>query len=160
MINYMAEINEDYIRERFGEDLLPENVVALKGAMEKYGDNHWWESKDPIEIAMYQIFEDILMAEFSKFHEGLEKLLGRPVFTHELGLDIRGLREEAKLGIKRLKRGIGTSDEYKETAVRRSIEMLEDYCRRTGKQFLKVDMDEGSERDENGIDQTGYDGWL
>ncbi len=46
-----------------------------------------------------------------------------------------------------------------ETAVRRIIEMLEDYYRRTGKKFLKVDLTETSDRDENGIDRSGEDGW-
>ena len=128
--------------------------------MQAYGDNHWWESDDPTQVAMYQIFEDILMTDFSKFHEGLETIVGRPVYTHEMGMNVEGLRKEARLGIERLKKGIGTSDEYKETAVRKSIEMLEDYCQRTGKQFLKVDLTEASDRDENGIDQSGYDGWM
>ena len=109
---------------------------------------------------MYQIFEDILMIDFSKFHEGLETIVGRPDYTHEIGINVEGLGKEARLGIERLKKGIGTSDEYKKTAVRRSIEMLEDYCRKTGKQFLKVDLTEASDRDENGIDQSGYDGWM
>ena len=100
------------------------------------------------------------MVDFGKFHEGLEKLVGRPVFTHEMGLNYEGLKEEARLGIKRLKNGIGTSDGYKETAVRKSIKMLEDYCRRTGKKMLKVDLDDKPERDENGIDRSGEDGWL
>ena len=156
----MTEINDAYIRARYGKELPQANVDRLRTAMQSYGENHWWESDDPTQVAMYQIFEDILMTDFSKFHEGLEKIVGRPVYTHEMGMNVEGLRKEARLGIERLKKGIGTSDEYKETAVRRSIEMLEDYCRKTGKQFLKVDLTEASDRDENGIDQSGYDGWM
>lgn len=136
----MDKINDTYIRERFGKDLPSKNVDNLRRAMQKYGQNYWWESDDPVQIAMYQIFEEILMVDPDKFHEGLERLLGRPVFTHEMGLNLEGLREEAGLGIKRLKKGIGTSDEYKQTAVRKSIEMLEDYCKKTGKAFLKLDL--------------------
>ncbi|MBW2995003.1 hypothetical protein KY312_01505, partial [Candidatus Woesearchaeota archaeon] len=95
------------------------------------------------------------------FVEGLGKLVGRPVYTHELGLNVEELREEAKLGIERLKKGIGTSDEYKETAVRKSIQMFEDYCKRTGKKLIKIDLSEQKpERNSNGIDTSGYDGWL
>lgn len=157
----MTDIHDSYIRERFGVDLAQENVDNLRGAMQEYGENHWWESDDPIEVAMYQIFEDFLMVDFSKFHEGIEKLVGRPVFTREFGMNVDALREEARLGIERLKQGIGTSDEYKATAVRKSIQMLEDYCRINGKQFLKLDLPEQpEEREENEIDNSGYDGWM
>lgn len=156
----MTQITDVYVRARYGKDLSQANVARLRTAMEQYGDNRWWESKEPVQVAMYQIFEDILMVDFSTFHEGLEKLVGRPVFTHEMGLNVDGLRKEARLGIERIKKGIGTSDEYKQEAVRRSIQMLEDYCKRTGKQFLKVDLTEAQERDGNGIDRSGEDGWL
>ena len=157
----MSKVNDTYIRARFGKDLPQKKVDNLKSAMQKYGDNYWWESKEPIEVAMYQVFEDFFMTDFSTFHEGLEKLVGRPVFIHELGLNIEGIREEARLGIKRLKKGIDTSEGYKQTAVRKSIEMLEDFCKRTGKQFLKIDLSqESNDKDENGIDIAGYDGYL
>lgn len=157
----MNEINDTYIRKRFGKELPQENVDSLKNAMLPYENNYWWESEDPVQIAMYQIFENILMVDFDKFHEGLEIIVGRPVFTHELGFNVEGIRKEVRLGIERLKRGIVTSDEYKETAVRKSIEMLEDYCRRTGKKFLKADLtEERPDRNESGIDRSGYDGFL
>lgn len=43
--------------------------------MEKYGDNKWWEFEDKREMAKWQIFEPILMVDFSDFHEGVESLL-------------------------------------------------------------------------------------
>ncbi|MEM1577992.1 MAG: hypothetical protein QXM27_03220 [Candidatus Pacearchaeota archaeon] len=143
----MREINESYIRARYGK-LSKENIDRLITAMKRYGNNHWWESTDLATIAYYQLFEDVLLVDFSLFHEGLEKLLGRPVYTHELALNIEGLREEAKLAIKRYEKGIGTSDEYKEEAVRRSIKMLEDYCKRTGKKFLKINVHKPLDIDE------------
>ena len=157
----MSKVNEDYILQRFGRDLPKENVHKLITAMQKYGENYWWESKDPVQIAMYQVFEPILMTDFSAYHEGLEKLVGRPVFTHDLGLNAEGLREEARLGIRRLKKGIGTSPEYKGEAVMRSIQMLEDFCKKTGKPLLKFNpSQEPPERDKAGIDRSGEDGWL
>ena len=157
----MNEVNDAYIKERFGKDLPQKNVDNLRTAIQKYGENHWWESEELLQVAMYQIFEDVLMVDFSLYHQGLEKLVGRPVFTHEFALNVEGLREEARLGIERLKKGIGTSDEYKETAVRKSIEMLEDYCRKTGKKFLGIALSQKpNDRDESGNDISGYDGWL
>ncbi|MFA5173551.1 MAG: hypothetical protein WC438_00030 [Candidatus Pacearchaeota archaeon] len=164
----MDKVNDKYIRAKFGKDLSQENIDNIRNAMLKYGENYWWESKNPVEIAMYQVFEEILMTDFSLFHKGLEKLVGRPVWTHELGLNIEGIREEARLGINRLKTGMGVSYEQRDEAIIRSIKMLEDYCNKTGKKFLKLELKspekqklpEESERDDNGIDQSGYDGWL
>ena len=97
------EINDAYIRERYGADLAQEYVNALRIAMQKYGNNRWWESKDPVEIAKYQVFEDVLMTNFSTFHEGLEKLIGREVYTHEFGLNVKGIRQEARKAIAKMK---------------------------------------------------------
>jgi len=149
-----------YIERTFGE-VLTENRNNLVESMKKYGDNHWWESDDSITIGMYQLFEPILMVPFDKFHEGLEKLLDRPVWTQEMGINYEGLKEEAQLAMRRMKQGIGISDEQRAKAVKRSIQGLEDYCKRTGKQCLKIDLTERDDgRDENGIDNSGYDGWL
>lgn len=156
----MSMINDDYIRARFGKDLPQEQIDSAKTAMQQYGDNHWWESEDPVQVAMYQIFEKVLLVNFSIFHEGLEKLVGRPIFTHEFALNAEGLKEEARFGIERLKKGIGVSEEYKETALRKSIEMLVDYCKKTGKKLFKVDLTKELDKDENEIDHSGEDGWL
>ncbi len=44
-----------------------------------------------------QLNEDLaLCSKFSQLHEAVELLLGRPVFTHEFGIDIAGLRQEAE----------------------------------------------------------------
>ena len=94
------------------------------------------------------------------YHKGLETLVGRPVLNHEFGLNAEGLRREARLGIERLRKRIGTSEEFKETAVRKSIEMLGDYCRSNGKQFLNVDLMETSDGNEDGVDRSGSDGWM
>jgi len=133
------EINDAYIRERFGADLAPENVDALKGAMQKYGSNHWWESKDPVEVARYQVFEDILMTDFSTFHEGVEKLVGRPVYTHEFGLNVEGVRTEAREAIARMEGKQGSLDD-KVAAERElnGIKTLTDYAAKTEKPVIGV----------------------
>jgi hypothetical protein len=133
------EINDTYIRERFGADLAQKNVAALKSAMQKYGDNHWWESKDPVEVAKYQVFEDVLMTDFSTFHDGVEKLVGRPVYTHEFGLNVEGLRQEAREAIARIDGKTGSLDD-KVAAEREmnGIKTLTDYATKTGKPVIGV----------------------
>ena len=133
------KINDAYIRERFGADLAQKNVDALRGAMQKYGSNHWWESKDPVEVARYQVFEDTLMTDFSTFHEGVEKLVGRPVYTHEFGLNVEGVRQEAREAIARMEGKTGTLDD-KVAAERElnGIKTLTDYAARTGKPVIGI----------------------
>ena len=86
--------NTEYIKKKYAS-IPEENKKAMLKAMQKYGENHWWESDDPEEIAKFQLFEDILLTDFSTFHEGVERLLQRPVWTHEFGVNIEGLRKEA-----------------------------------------------------------------
>ena len=39
--------------------------------------------------------------------------------------------------------------------------MLEDYCKKTGKQFLKVESHpEDPDKNRDGMDTSGYDGYL
>ena len=58
----------------------------------------WWK-RVPLETAaMFQLHEDTLCMDFGDFHEGVEKLLGRPVWSHEfakpelLRAELRGVR--------------------------------------------------------------------
>ena len=141
----MNKINDKYVKETAKmhgiNKLSQEDISRVRKVMEKYGDNHWWESNDPIKLATYQLYEPVLLADYSLFFKGLEKLLGRPVLNTEFFLNISDLREEMKLGIKRLKRGIGTSEEYQETAVIRAIESFKRYYEKKGKKvyFLPTD---------------------
>ena len=87
--------NREYVRT-LGVDV--EAQQKCLNAMEKYGDNHWWEpGVDQNTLAYYQLHEDIMLCPtFDVFHEAVEKLLGHPVMTHEFGLAIDRLRREAK----------------------------------------------------------------
>ena len=53
-----------------------------------------WKDWDFQIRALFQIHQDRLCMPFSVFHEAVEKTLGRPVFTHELGLNLVGLKAE------------------------------------------------------------------
>ena len=48
------------------------------------------------EIAEFQLFTEQLCLPFTVFHKALEEALGRPVWTHELGLNVDGLRAELR----------------------------------------------------------------
>lgn len=57
-------------------------------------ESHWWELCDHREIAEFQLFTVELCCPFPVFHEAVEKSLGRPVFSHEFGLDYDGIVKE------------------------------------------------------------------
>ena len=57
-------------------------------------DARWWESASDREIAGFQLYESKLCCPFSRFHEAVEKTLGRPVYTHEFGLGMDQLKAE------------------------------------------------------------------
>ena len=57
-------------------------------------DSKWWEGRTYREIAEFQMSTQELCVPFAVFHEAIEKTLGRPVFTHELGLNFEGLVAE------------------------------------------------------------------
>lgn len=57
-------------------------------------ESRFWETMSYREKAMFQLFEERLCMPFDVFHEAIEKTLGRPVFTHEFGLNVEGLRRE------------------------------------------------------------------
>jgi hypothetical protein len=57
-------------------------------------DSGFWKQMSHEEIAKFQIMEDRLCMPFEAFHEAIEKTLGRPVFTHEFGLNREGLIKE------------------------------------------------------------------
>lgn len=62
-------------------------------AMAMY-ESGWWKEKTPREIVAFQLFEPKLCMNFGDFHEAVEQVLGRPVFTHEFGMNLDGLKAE------------------------------------------------------------------
>lgn len=90
--------------------------------MERFGNNHWWTSKDKKVLGYYQLMNPILLVPFDKFHEALEFLLGHPVWTHEMGLNYEGLKAEAE----RAFNGTQDSNEQKAESIKKSFEQLAD----------------------------------
>lgn len=57
--------------------------------------SEWWVGLSAREIAKFQLFTaEVCVPDFGIFHEALEEALGRPVFTHELGLNLDGIIHE------------------------------------------------------------------
>lgn len=57
-------------------------------------ESNWWELCDHREIAEFQLFTKELSMPFSVFHEAVEKAIGRPVWTHEFGMNLEGIIAE------------------------------------------------------------------
>lgn len=59
----------------------------------KLYDSKWWESASDYEIVKFQLFEDKLCVPFDKFHKSIEKIMGRPIWTHEFAY-VDNIRKE------------------------------------------------------------------
>ena len=58
------------------EQLTHEEAIAIY-------DSKCWESWDNAKVARLQLFQNYLFLPFGKFHEAVEEILCRPVWTHE-----------------------------------------------------------------------------
>ena len=105
------------------EDLKTHNMVEkCLEQMEKFGDNRWWLSEDKLVLGYYQLLNHILLVPFDKFQKAVEFLLGRPVWTHEFGLNSDGLKEEAE----RAFNGTQDSEEKRVESIKKSFKQLAD----------------------------------
>jgi hypothetical protein len=68
-----------------------EQAIAL-------GESKFYERMSHKDIARFQINQEKLCMPFSVFHEAVEVTLGRPVFTHEFGVNAEGLKAEINDG--------------------------------------------------------------
>lgn len=60
----------------------------------KLYETKFWENISHKEIVEFQLFERRLCMPFSVFHKAVEEVLERPVYTHEFGLNQKGLEKE------------------------------------------------------------------
>jgi len=56
----------------------------------------WWKGKSDREVVEFQMTTVELCMPFDQMHRALEAVLGRPVFTHEFGLNYAGLLAEVQ----------------------------------------------------------------
>ena len=66
--------------------------MTKKEAVSLY-DSRFWEKLDYEQRTAFQLYEDRLCMPFSIYQEAVEKVLGRPVWTHEFAKPDR-LRQE------------------------------------------------------------------
>jgi hypothetical protein len=98
-----------------------ELAVRVKATKAKYGSLHWWEPGfDPLEMAWYQLNEPVLLVDFGRFQLALDRLLGRPVWVHELAVCLEELRAEAA----RVRAGNPLTDEEKAAAIMLGLRRL------------------------------------
>ena len=69
------------------EQLTTEQAIA-------FHDSNAWKTWDAKTRALFQMEQDCLCMPFDEFHKAVEEALGRPVWTHEFGLNREGLLAE------------------------------------------------------------------
>lgn len=69
------------------EQLTKEQAIA-------FYESRAWEGWTAEQKTGFQLFQNRLCMPFTVFHEAIEETLGRPVFTHEFGLNKEGLENE------------------------------------------------------------------
>jgi hypothetical protein len=62
----------------------------------KIAESFIWKQWSDKEVVDFQLFQDKLCMDFSRFHEAIEKVLERSVWTHEFA-NPESLRSEYKL---------------------------------------------------------------
>lgn len=60
----------------------------------RLAESKFWEGMDYRQRAIFQMHEEKLCMPFDVFHEAVEKTLGRPVWTHEFGMNHEGIKAE------------------------------------------------------------------
>jgi hypothetical protein len=63
----------------------------------EFHDSGKWKDMSFKQKATLQISQEKLCMPFDVFHEAVEKTIGRPVFTHEFGVNADGIRAEIEL---------------------------------------------------------------
>ncbi len=56
--------------------------------------SEFWKTMSSRDIALFVLRVKYLCMPFSVFHKAIEEALGRPVWTHEMGLNWEGLLKE------------------------------------------------------------------
>lgn len=59
-----------------------------------FAEAKMYELMDDNQKVSFQLFQERLCMPFDVFHEAITKVLGRPVYTHEFGLDYDSIVSE------------------------------------------------------------------
>ena len=60
----------------------------------EFAEREGWKDMSYEQRAKFQMSHGLSCMPFDVFHEAVEKTLGRPVYTHEFGLNMDGLKAE------------------------------------------------------------------
>ena len=86
------------VRLLCSEDFGVSNMTKMKSIGEDraiaLAESGWWESCTDREIVSVQLFTEELCTPFGRFQEAVEKVLGRPVWTHEFAFNYDGIVSE------------------------------------------------------------------
>lgn len=82
----MTEITKRFTSLNAGDEISVEQAIAIY-------ESKIWETWTDEEIVKFQLFTPLLCMPFDKFHEAVEIVLNRPVWTHEFA-DSDSLRKE------------------------------------------------------------------
>ena len=80
----------EYIRKMYGN--VGEGQVDKDTAIRMAGSN-WWDIMTDEQVVGFQLFQDRLCMPFGDFQSAVERVLGRPVWTHEFARP-DGMRNE------------------------------------------------------------------
>jgi hypothetical protein len=146
----------------FWSELDEEQKKVLLEVKAKYGDNHWWESDNPMVVLRYQIEEPKQVVYVPDYVVMLGQFLERPVSHIEIAFDYDTIKKDVRLAIKRRESGIEQSDEQKEAAHQDYLRRIEDIVEENlpADRVMKVNTSQKPDRNDGGIDVSGYDGWL
>ena len=143
------------------DELDDEQKTALREVEAKYKSNRWWESDDPTVLLRFQTEEPIFVLALHPYIDMLGQYLERPVSHVELAYDSEKIKEEVRSAVRRREKGIGQSDEQKEAGHQYHVRRVEDIVDTHLKdRAMKVDLSQKPDRDKDGTDISGYDGWL
>jgi len=57
----------------------------------EFGKSKVYENWTHEQIVRFQLFQKRMCMSFSRFHEAVEKVLDRPVYTHEFAMNYKGI---------------------------------------------------------------------
>jgi hypothetical protein len=145
----------------FWDQLKEDQKKKVIEVEKKYGTNRWWESNDPYFVVKHQLAERILMVDLDEYHTALNKILEREVYELELLYDTDKLQAEFSQAIIRKSKGIKKSDAQIEVERQDNMMRLDNYIKnRFQDRSIKIDAPTDPDINQNGIDTSGYDGWI
>jgi len=71
-------------------------IEMTKAQARKLIRTEFWKTMTDRQRAEFQLFTERLCMPFDVFHKAVEETLGRPVFTHELALNLEALQAELR----------------------------------------------------------------